>query len=426
MEVLVNPKRLALLSLVILALSWSSLALPSSVAARRASAVPSVSWSEVLSTRPLAVAAIDGEDVLVAGTFSGALVLGGHHFAARSASDIWLFRMDARGHHLWTKQFSAGGRLSSMAAAGDHLVLAGASDSGVDLGGGALAAGVFLAKLDGSGNHVWSKVIAGADGVRRVLVDGDGDVIALLATHGSIDPGAGPIASAYGKIVAKLDSRGRYVWSKTYGPGVTVMDIAVTRDRDVIVGGKLRGAFDFGGGLIEDAGGSDAFLVRYEPDGRHRWSRRSGDPYDKQDARELAVDDAGNLFVEQAEESNPTLGLYKYDPRGELLWRKLLGANTVTAMTTDHAGNIAYATTNLTTGDDDSIELRDGDGRPVWSRTLNHDSGSIDVLAFTASGVLLVTGRLSSEIDLWGRIANPTRESMGFLAALALAPVPAP
>ncbi|WP_437733674.1 hypothetical protein [Sorangium sp. So ce1335] len=419
-----NPKRLALLSLVILALCWSSLALPRETAARRAGAVPTLSWSELLSSRPLAVAAIGGEDALVAGTFADSLVIGGDRFTARSASDIWVSRTDARGHPLWTKQFSAGGHLSSMAAGADHLVLAGESDSGIDFGGGALAAGVFLAKLDGSGNHVWSKVIAGAHDVHRVRVDGEGAVIALFATHGPIDPGAGPIASASGKLVTKLDARGRHVWSKTYGSGATMLDIAVTRDGDVIVGGKLRGAFDFGGGPIADAGGGDAFLVRYDPDGRHRWSRRSGDPDDKQDARDLAVDDAGNLFVEQAEESGPTLGLYKYDPRGEPLWSKWLGANTVVAMATDHAGNVAYATANLTTGEDDSIELLDGEGRPVWSRTLGHDSGSFAGLAFSGSGVLLVTGRVSSTIDLWGTIVNPTPETMGFLAALALDPVP--
>ncbi len=45
---------------LILALCGSSLALPREVAVQRASAVPSLSWSELLSTRPLAVAASRG------------------------------------------------------------------------------------------------------------------------------------------------------------------------------------------------------------------------------------------------------------------------------------------------------------------------------------------------------------------------------
>lgn len=424
-----NPKKLALLSLVILALCWSSLALPREVAVRRASAVPSLSWSELLSTRPLAVAAIGGEDVLVAGTFSGSLVLGSHHFAARGASDIWLSRMDARGHHLWTKQFSAGGRLSSMAAGGDHLVLAGASDSGVDFGGSALAAGVFLAKLDGSGNHVWSKVIAGADDVRRVRVDGDGDVIALFTTHGPIDLGAGPIASASGTLVTKLDSHGRYLWSKTYGPTVTVKDIAVTRDGEVIAGGRLLRSFDFGGGPVMEAGDGDGFLVRYDRNGRHRWSFGFGTGSSSEDARKLAVDDAGNLFVAQLQDrASDAFGLCKYDSYGNLLWTRQLGNNPITAMAADHAGNLAYSTVNEMTSDD-VIELLDGDGRPISRRTLRNDTGSIAGMAVTASGVLLVAGAIdypTGRIDLWGPIVNPAGKSTGFLAALKLAPVPAP
>ncbi|WP_437995906.1 hypothetical protein WMF26_32495 [Sorangium sp. So ce185] len=92
-------------------------------------------------------------------------------------------------------------------------------------------------------------------------------------------------------------------------------------------------------------------------------------------------------------------------------------------MATDHAGNVAYATTNITSGDYDSIELLDGEGRRIWSRTLDHDRGSIHALAFTASGVLMVAGRLSGTIDLWGGIVSPTRDPMGFLAAIELGSV---
>ncbi|WP_437733675.1 hypothetical protein [Sorangium sp. So ce1335] len=429
-----NPKRLALLSLVTLALCWSFLALSRETAAPRASVVPTLSWSELLSLKAstLAITTIGEGDVLVAGTFTDSLVIGGERLTARGASDIWVSRMDARGHHLWTKQFRAKGKLSSIEAGGDRLVLAGRSDSGVDFGGGALAAGVFLAKLDGSGNHVWSKVIAGAYSVPRVRVDGQGAVMALITTDGPIDLGTGPIASASSQIVAKLDPHGRHVWSKTYGPTVTVKDIAVTRDGEVIAGGRLSRSFDFGGGPVVEAGEGDTFLVRYDPDGRHRWSFRYGFEYASEDARKLTVDDAGNIFAAQLHNrAEDAFSLAKYDPYGNVLWTSVLGINPVQAMAADHAGNLAYSTDNEMTSDD-VIGLLDGDGRPVSSRTLrfeSSESGSIDGMAVTASGALLVVGKIygpTERIDLWGPIVNPTRESTWFIAALALAPAPAP
>ncbi|WP_437332249.1 hypothetical protein [Sorangium sp. So ce394] len=423
-----NPKRLALLSLATLAFCWSFPALPREAAARRASVVPTLSWSELLSSRgggTLAITTIGGDDVLVAGTFAGSLVIGGERFTARGASDIWLSRMDARGHHLWTKQFSAKGELSSIEAGGDHVVLAGKSDSGVDFGGGALAAGAFLAKLDGAGNHVWSKVIPGAYSVPRVRVGGAGDVVVLIVTEGPVDLGAGPIDYASSELVAKLDPRGRHVWSKTYDRSLTVRDIAVTRDGDVIAGGRLPRSFDFGGGPVVGSGNSDGFLVRYDPEGRHRWSLRFGSAHDIQYARTLAVDDAGNLFVAQMEAAaEDGLGLSKYDPHGKLLWTRLLGINTVKAMVADHAGNLAYSTVNQLTSDD-VLELLDGDGRPISSRTLRDEIGSISGLAVTASGALLVAGAIYDpidRIDLWGPIVNPTGEGTWFIAALALVP----
>jgi len=398
--------RTALLFLLLLAGCYGS-SDPPGEAPRALGAAPTPRWSEVLSATSLRVAAIGEGHAIVAGTFTRPLAIGAEHLVPRDSSDIFVSRVDALGSHLWTKAFAARGSLSSIAGGARDVVLAGASDAGVDLGGGALPGGPFLAKLDGSGEHVWSTAVDGGKYVVRVRTDGEGNTVALT---GSETPGP------FGTVLAKLDPHGRRLWIKRYGGGkVRLYDIAVTRDGDVIAVGSLRGSANLGTGPITSEKYGEALLVRYDPEGNLRWIRHYATPGDFRLAFRVATDPAGALFVGQHDGSGDDLALHKYDPQGAPLW--LRAATGPQVMTTDASGDVIYATRDLSSGDT-SLKMCDGEGKLIWYREWGEDSPEIDDLAITTSGALLVAGRFRDDLDLGGGVTLRAAGRAMFVASL--------
>ena len=53
-------------------------------------------------------------------------------------------------------------------------------------------------------------------------------------------------------------------------------DVAVLNDGSLIVTGSFQGTADFGGETLVCGGGSDMFLVKYNPDGSTAWAKRAG------------------------------------------------------------------------------------------------------------------------------------------------------
>ncbi|MCC6556883.1 MAG: hypothetical protein IT372_28345, partial [Polyangiaceae bacterium] len=114
--------------------------------------------------RATAVATDGSNEIVVIGYFEGSIDLGGGALQSAGGDDIFVARFDWFGHHVWSKRFGGAGdqRGASVALDGaGNAFLAGYFAGSLDLGGGGLqSAGgddLFVAKLDGSGNHVWSK-----------------------------------------------------------------------------------------------------------------------------------------------------------------------------------------------------------------------------------------------------------------------------
>jgi hypothetical protein len=391
-------------------------------AADRADSAPPPAWHELLPRTPLRVAAIGAGDAILAGELGVPIDLGGEHLVSTGGVDLFVSRMDGRGNHRWSRAFGAPGKetIASLAAGGEALVLAGTSEGGLDFGGGRLGAGAFVAKLDGAGRPLWSKAIGGAT-VPRVRMDDQGDVVALVKASEPVDLGDGPITSGGGTIVVKLGSEaGQTIWTRTYGPEVVMRDVAVSHLGEVVAVGSLVGRYDFGGGAIATEGRDhDAILVRYGRDGSFQWNRRYGDS-DSQDARVVAADGADrNLFALLKEASGPVLGVHDYSGYGEPRWSFEVPGPTVLAA--DGAGGVLYATTSLTTGNNDLGRI-DARGRLLWEWMLAPDYHSaIDDLTITTAGILLVVGHGADGTDLGGGvILRPAGGSTGFVAAYTL------
>jgi len=127
-------------------------------------------------------------NILITGAFTDSTDFGGGVVIGAGFRDIYVAKYDPDGNHLWSRAFGNNNSQhgESIAADGSHNVLvAGDFLGSVNFGGGTLTSvggwDMFLAKLDPSGNHIWSQrfgstVSSNADGARAVVVDESNNV----------------------------------------------------------------------------------------------------------------------------------------------------------------------------------------------------------------------------------------------------------
>src|SRR5262249_8603262 len=139
---------------------------------------------------------------------------------------------------LWAKRVGATGQDRGYATAVDasgNIYMTGTFQGTVDLDPGpgvfnltaTAGAGVdmFISKLDGSGNFVWAKQIAGWNlkEPRSIVLDNSGNIYTtgLFAGPVDFDPGPGVFnltasGSSIDIFISKLDNNGNFVWAKQF------------------------------------------------------------------------------------------------------------------------------------------------------------------------------------------------------------------
>jgi hypothetical protein len=146
-------------------------------------------------------------------------------------------------------------------------------------------ADVFLSKFDASGNFEWVRTWGGArdDGGRGVAADGSGNVCVTGFFNASVDfdPDGGDSYTSNGELdafLSRFDSSGNFEWVRTWGGLLDDYSNALAFDSvgNVYSMGVFGATVDFsptGPPCNEDPdehvsnGYSDAFLVKYLPDG---------------------------------------------------------------------------------------------------------------------------------------------------------------
>ncbi len=152
--------------------------------------------------------AVDGSDnIIVVGPFQGTIDFGGAPLAGGAGKHIFVVKLDAGGKLVWSKQFDDSIYIDVTAVALDSLgdvIGTGQFGSQVDFGGGAIksissAKNIFVFKLDGTGKHLWS---AGFGDTSKgdsggLAISGSNDKSFIVAGYfgGTIDLGSGPITS---------------------------------------------------------------------------------------------------------------------------------------------------------------------------------------------------------------------------------------
>ncbi|MBI4699861.1 MAG: hypothetical protein HY744_01620 [Deltaproteobacteria bacterium] len=247
-----------------------------------------------------------GNAVLV-GRFDGTLVIENAEIPSAGGLDAFALSYGPGGLLRWVKRFGGAGdqRAERVAlSSSGHAVVLGTFEDGIDFGNVALAgqapSNVFAAELDADGQVVWSKRIGSGLNVTvaGLAVDGFDHMVIAGSFDGSAELGGAPLkASDADVFVAKLQTDGTHLWSKSFGEAglQAAIDVATGGADDIYLVGDFTGSVDFGCGPLLSAGARDVFVTRLSPSGAAVWSRRFGGS-DDDEAQQVGADAAGRVL----------------------------------------------------------------------------------------------------------------------------------
>ncbi len=291
-----------------------------------------VAWSRQIGTSSddlsLSVAVDVSGNAYISGYTRGSL--GGPN---AGSWDAFLTKFDASGNELWSQQIGTSTTDISYSVAVDAS--GNAYISGYTSGSlGGTSAGyydAFLAKFDASGNELWSRQIGTStyDYSRSVAVDASGNAYISGYTGGNL---GGPNAGGTDAFLTKFDASGAELWSQQIGTSSSDKSYSVAVDAagNAYISGYTGG--DLGG---TNAGTWDAFLTKFDASGAELWSRQIGTSgYDY--SYSVSVAASGDAYI-----SGHTLGdlggtsagiwdafLAKFDGSGNELWSQQIGTSS--------------------------------------------------------------------------------------------------
>ncbi len=226
-----------------------------------------------------AVAADANGNVSITGRFNDPMDLGGGTLTSAGLWDVFLASYGPTGAHRWSKRFGGTGGDWSGGLTADgsgNVTVTGNLEGTVDFGGGPLTSAglgdIFIASYGPTGAYRWARRFGdvAVDYGRGVAADASGNVIVTGACEGTIDLGGGLLSSLGARdiFVASYDPTGAHRWSKRFGgPGAGDwgFGVALGTGGQVALTGQFEGTADFGTGSLTSAGDVDAFLVYLAP-----------------------------------------------------------------------------------------------------------------------------------------------------------------
>ncbi|MGH7294875.1 MAG: hypothetical protein ACRELB_08080, partial [Polyangiaceae bacterium] len=226
--------------------------------------------------------------LLVGGGFYGSVDFGAGALTAPGIGmDVFVQKLSLNGTVAWAKAFGSGGSVAQVtgiaADACGNILVDGTFSQTLDFGCGTLnesgltgSGDIFLAKLDPSGNCLWSKSYGDPNAQHGgpLALDGLGGPVITGEFSGTVDFGGGTLNGAAGgsasTYIAKFTSIGTYEWAYAGGPpastaansgghGVTTTATAVVA-AGTFSGGTLSVAGD---ALTAVATGGNAYLASF-------------------------------------------------------------------------------------------------------------------------------------------------------------------
>lgn len=253
-------------------------------------------------------------NVYVTGRFQGTVDFGGGPLVGQS-NDIFVAKYSSAGAHIWSQRFGGTGvevgTAISVMSNGTFAITGSYGFFGngqTDFGGGVLTSAgqsdMFIAKYDSSGNHLWSKSIGGAgiESGMGIAIDSLGEVSATGYFGASMYLPCMAISSAgsLDGIAIKYSSSGTLMWARRFG-GTTEdkgMAVALGSGGETVVTGYFNATASFGGSSHTSIGGVDTFLVKYLSAGTWSWDSAFSSSLGLEgNSNAVAMDTANNIAI---------------------------------------------------------------------------------------------------------------------------------
>jgi hypothetical protein len=221
----------------------------------------------------------------------------------------------------------------------------------------------YVAKLDSSGNVLWTRQLAGPgwDYLNELGVDAAGNVY-VNGTFRNTATLAGSSLTSTGRsdgLVAKFNTVGVLQWSQTFkGAGDDNSEgIVVDARGNVYTTGAFTGTIKIGSQTLKSRGDADGYLAKLDRLGRIQWAGQfGGTGHDY--LEDVGVDSAGNVYATGGFVGTMTLGktkltskgatdafVTKLSSSGKPLWSRSMGSaadDWAGGLAVDAAGNTYY------------------------------------------------------------------------------------
>lgn len=257
--------------------------------------------------------------------------------------DIFVLKLNSTGDYAWAHKFGSSLPDEGVATCFDpngNVFVTGYFQETVDFNPGsstnnfsATSYDIFILKLDANGNYVWNYDLGSnpAEQGRAIQCDASGNVYTSGSFGSSLDFNLGAATefmSATGVddiYLLKLTNDGSFIWSKKIG-GISneyALSMAIDLNGSAILGGHFASTTTFNSFpnvAVTSAGLDDAFVVKFNSDGSHAWTRTIGSTgYDRTQA--VATDAQGNVyatgFFQGTVDLNPDAGVQNYTANQE-------------------------------------------------------------------------------------------------------------
>ncbi len=248
-------------------------------------------------------------NVYITGWFRDSATFGNVTLTNTGEYTAFVARYDPNGNLRWavrpdSSQYSYGSAVAVDSVG--NIILAGTYEGAIRFGQTNLRAvgqtDAFLAKLDSNGRATWALTAGGGgeDFAAGVALDASGNPHLAGSFSGNAWFGRNYLSSLGESdiFVAKFDKAGVLQWARSGGGRGSDFCGAVTVDRTgaVVVVGDFERTAAICGQLLTSAGGADIFVARYTADGQPSWAQRAGG-VGMDSAYSVAVDAAGSIHV---------------------------------------------------------------------------------------------------------------------------------
>ncbi len=244
------------------------------------------------------------------GPVGGTVTFGTNVLASAGMDDAYLVKLSPAGSVLWARQQGGPGQDGGVSVAVDPsgncyttFSLAGTMTLGTNSFVASGPSDTILAKYDANGALIWARQSGGSgnDFPQELTGDANGNAFVIGEFGGVAGFGPFTLTSAGGQdaFVAKYDPNGNAIFAKSFGGTAADSGLGVGVDASgfIYLHGNFRGTFFAGALSVTNAtGGQSAFTVKLDAAGNPVWLK-SADSSGTVVGKNLAVSAGGNAFV---------------------------------------------------------------------------------------------------------------------------------